>query len=250
MDSLATQPLKRMVAGPLPALVLSLLLLTALLLLSFAAQNEARLTELFAPLLIINLAGIALLFILSIASIIKLIRQIRAHVIGSRLTLRIVLLFVILAFLPLSAVYYISIQFLSRGIDSWFDVRIEQAMEDAVLLGQVSLKSLKETQVETLRLYVPELASMTESLEIIRLLEIIRSDEGYRETSLFRQNGQIIASSSADSGTLLPDQPAERVLSTVLNSGVYAERETALDGSGILRMVIPVPSMLVGGGMR
>ena len=250
MDSLATQPLKRMVAGPLPALVLSLLLLTALLLLSFAAQNEARLTELFAPLLIINLAGIALLFILCIASIIKLIRQIRAHVIGSRLTLRIVLLFVILAFLPLSAVYYISIQFLSRGIDSWFDVRIEQAMEDAVLLGQVSLKSLKETQVETLRLYVPELASMTESLEIIRLLEIIRSDEGYRETSLFRQNGQIIASSSADSGTLLPDQPAERVLSTVLNSGVYAERETALDGSGILRMVIPVPSMLVGGGMR
>jgi len=239
-----------MVAGPIPALVLSLLLLTALLLLSFAAQNEARLADIFAPLLIVNLAGIALLFILSLASLVKLVRQVRAHVIGSRLTLRIVLMFTLLAFLPLSAVYYISIQFLSRGIDSWFDVRIEQAMEDAVLLGQVSLKSLKESQVETLRLYVPELASMSENLEIIRLLELVRRDEGYRETSLFRQNGQIIASSSADSGTLLPDQPTGQVFSAVQASGVYAERETGLDGSGILRMVIPVPSLQVGGGLR
>ncbi|HBE91346.1 MAG TPA: two-component sensor histidine kinase [Gammaproteobacteria bacterium] len=250
MDSVATQTLKRMVAGPIPALVLSLLLLTALLLLSFAAQNEARLADIFAPLLIVNLAGIALLFILSLASLVKLVRQVRAHVIGSRLTLRIVLMFTLLAFLPLSAVYYISIQFLSRGIDSWFDVRIEQAMEDAVLLGQVSLKSLKESQVETLRLYVPELASMSENLEIIRLLELVRRDEGYRETSLFRQNGQIIASSSADSGTLLPDQPTGQVFSAVQASGVYAERETGLDGSGILRMVIPVPSLQVGGGLR
>lgn len=250
MDSVATQTLKRMVAGPIPALVLSLLLLTALLLLSFAAQNEAKLADIFAPLLIVNLAGIALLFILSLASLVKLVRQVRAHVIGSRLTLRIVLMFTLLAFLPLSAVYYISIQFLSRGIDSWFDVRIEQAMEDAVLLGQVSLKSLKESQVDTLRLYVPELASMSENLEIIRLLELVRRDEGYRETSLFRQNGQIIASSSADSGTLLPDQPTGQVFSAVQASGVYAERETSLDGSGILRMVIPVPSLQVGGGLR
>jgi nitrogen fixation/metabolism regulation signal transduction histidine kinase len=250
MDSVATHPLKRMVAGPVPALVLSLLLLTALLLLSFAAQNEARLADIFAPLLIINLAGIVLLFILSLASLVKLVRQVRARVIGSRLTLRIVLMFTLLAFLPLSAVYYISIQFLSRGIDSWFDVRIEQAMEDAVLLGRVSLKSLKESQTETLRLYVPELASMAENLEIIRLLGLIRRDEGYRETSLFRQNGQIIASSSADSGTLLPDQPTNNVFSAVQASGVYAERETSLDGSGILRMVLPVPSLQVGGGMR
>jgi hypothetical protein len=70
MDSVATHPLKRMVAGPVPALVLSLLLLTALLLLSFAAQNEARLADIFAPLLIINLAGIVLLFILSLASLV------------------------------------------------------------------------------------------------------------------------------------------------------------------------------------
>lgn len=250
MDSVAAQPLKRLVAGPIPALVLSLLLLAALLLLSFAAQNEARLAELFAPLLVINLAGITLLLILSLASLVKLIRQVRAHVIGSRLTLRIVLMFTLLAFLPLSAVYYISIQFLSRGIDSWFDVRIEQAMEDAVLLGRVSLKSLKESQIETLRLYVPELASRSENLEIIRMLGLIRRDEGFREISLFSQNGHVIASSSEDAGTLLPDHPTEAVFSTVQASGAYAERETSLDGSGILRMVIPVPSMQVGGGIR
>jgi nitrogen fixation/metabolism regulation signal transduction histidine kinase len=250
MDRVAASTLKRMIAGPVPALALSLLLLSALLLLSFAAQNEAKLADLFAPLLIVNLAGIALLLILSLASLAKLVHQIRAHVVGSRLTLRIVVMFTLLAFLPLSAVYYISIQFLSRGIDSWFDVRIEQAMEDASLLGQVSLKSLKESQIETLRLYIPELASQSENLGIIRLLERIRQNEGYRETSLFSQNGQIIASSSDSSGTLLPDQPDKQVLSLVQASGVYAERETGYDGGGILRMVIPVPSRQVVGSIH
>ena len=250
MDSVATQALKRFAAGPLPALALSLLLLSALLLLSFAAQNEANLVDLFGPLLIINLAGIGLLLILNAASLLKLIRQIRARVIGSRLTLRIMVMFVLLAFLPLSAVYYISIQFLSRGIDSWFDVRIERAMEDAVLLGRVSLKSLKETRVETLRLYVPELASVTESMELIRQLEIIRRNEGYNEISLFSQNGQIIASSAEDSSSLLPSQPGKSAFLQAQSSGVYAERETTRDGSSILRIVVPVPGMHMVGGTR
>jgi nitrogen fixation/metabolism regulation signal transduction histidine kinase len=179
----ATRTLRNIIAGPVPALILSLLLLAGLLLLSFAAQNTARLADLYAPLLVINLVGILVLLVLNLGSIYKLIKQVRAKVIGSRLTLRMVGMFTLLAFLPLSVVYYISIQFLSHGIDSWFDVRIEQAMSDATLLGQVSLKSLKEGQLDTLIRYVPDVVQTADSLELISLLDSIRRDEGYNETA-------------------------------------------------------------------
>ena len=243
---MAARTLRSIIAGPVPALILSLSLLAALLLLSFAAQNTTKLTDLYAPLLVINLVGIIVLLALNLGSIYKLIKQVRAKVIGSRLTLRMVAIFTLLAFLPLSVVYYISIQFLSHGIDSWFDVRIEQAMSDATLLGQVSLKSLKEGQVDTLTRYVPDVAQATDSLELIRLLDSIRRDEDYNETAMFTESGRILASSSAQTGTLLPSQPDERVFTTLDSNGVYADQETGVDGSRILRIAVFVPPSIIG----
>ena len=243
---MATQTLKNLIAGPVPALILSLLLLAALLLLSFAAQNSAQLADVYAPLLVVNLVGIFILLVLNLGSIYKLIKQVRAKVIGSRLTLRMVGIFTLLAFLPLSVVYYISIQFLSHGIDSWFDVRIEQAMSDATLLGQVSLESLKEGQIDTLIRYVADVENTSDSLELISLLDSIRRDEGYNETALFTQSGRILASSSMQPGTLLPSQPDERVFTTLDSNAVYAEQETGVDGSRIFRIAVIVPPSIVG----
>lgn len=243
---MVTRTLRNIIAGPVPALILSLLLLAGLLLLSFAAQNTARLTDLYAPLLVINLVGILVLLVLNLGSIYKLIKQVRAKVIGSRLTLRMVGMFTLLAFLPLSVVYYISIQFLSHGIDSWFDVRIEQAMSDATLLGQVSLKSLKEGQLDTLIRYVPDVVQAADSLELISLLDSIRRDEGYNETAMFTQGGRILASSSEKTGTLLPSQPDERVFSTLDSNGVYADQETGVDGNRVLRIAVMVPPSTMG----
>ena len=155
-------------------------------------------------------------------------------------------MFSLLAFLPLSVVYYISIQFLSHGIDSWFDVRIEQAMSDATLLGQVSLKSLKEGQVDTLIRYIDEVENPSDSLELISLLDRIRRDEGYNETALFTQNGRILASSSMQPGTLLPSQPGERVFTTLDSSSIYADQETGIDGGRIFRIAVIVPPSAVG----
>ncbi len=243
---MAAQTLKNIITGPVSALVLSLILLAALLLLSVAAQNSTQLSELYAPLLVINLVGIFVLLILNLSSIYKLVKQVRAKVIGSRLTLRMVGMFTLLAFLPLSVVYYISIQFLSHGIDSWFDVRIEQAMSDATLLGQVSLKSLKEGQVDALIRYVPDIEKTADNLELINMLDQIRRDQGYNETALFSQLGRIIASSSMQPGTLLPSQPDERVFTSLRTQSAYAGQETGEDGSQILRIAVVVPAGTVG----
>src|SRR5207237_8967747 len=70
----------------------------------------------------------------------------KAGVFGSRLAVRLEFLFVVVAILPGALVYAVSVQFLGKSIDSWFDVRVDRALEGGINLGRSSLDYLlKET---------------------------------------------------------------------------------------------------------
>ncbi|HHZ72333.1 MAG TPA: hypothetical protein EYN56_04620 [Gammaproteobacteria bacterium] len=114
--------------GPGFTLLLSAFLLIASVLLSRAAGNDELFGDFYSALILLNVIGIGLLALMSAFQIWRLIGQFRARVLGSRLTLRFVGTFAVLALIPLAVVYYFAVQFLSRGIDSWFDVQIEQAI--------------------------------------------------------------------------------------------------------------------------
>ena len=91
------------------------------------------------------------------ANIYSLARQLKKREAGSRLTTRMVSLFVVLALAPAAIVFYFSMQFLHQGIDSWFNVEIDRAMEDALELSQASLDQrmrwhLRQTQQLTEKL--------------------------------------------------------------------------------------------------
>ncbi|MCK7500764.1 MAG: hypothetical protein MZW92_69145 [Comamonadaceae bacterium] len=60
-------------------------------------------------------------------------------VFGSRLALRLVLLFALVAVLPGALVYAVSVQFLGKRIESWFDVRVDRALEGGLNLGRSAL---------------------------------------------------------------------------------------------------------------
>jgi nitrogen fixation/metabolism regulation signal transduction histidine kinase len=130
--------LKRLLTFLLPAAGLALLVVS-LYLLSVATQRSADFGVLHPWLLLFNVAGVIALAIVIGANLFRLIAQYRSHVTGSRLTARLVAIFVLLAFVPASLVYYFSLQFLNRGIDSWFDVRVEAALDDALSLSRTSL---------------------------------------------------------------------------------------------------------------
>ena len=66
----------------------------------------------------------------------------KAGVFGSKLTLRLVLLFTLVAVLPGVLVYGVSVQFVARSIESWFDVRVEKALEGGLNLGRTTLDNL------------------------------------------------------------------------------------------------------------
>ena len=82
---------------------------------------------------------------------------------GTRLTARLLALFAALAVLPVTVVFLFSIQTLHRGIDNWFDVKIEQALDDALLLGRTALDALKQDLVKTAQEMSVELESIPPS---------------------------------------------------------------------------------------
>ena len=113
---MAAGSITRVGFGVLPMLVLFVLLLVSLSLLSDATHNSERFGQMYSMLLLINAAGLVFLGALVIANIIGLIRQQRRKAPGARMTSRLVVMFVVLSVVPVSVVYYFSLQFLQRGI--------------------------------------------------------------------------------------------------------------------------------------
>ncbi|MCH8059882.1 MAG: two-component sensor histidine kinase, partial [Proteobacteria bacterium] len=101
------------------------LVLVALFLLSRTAQNSDDFDRLHNVILAINIAGVFVLFMLLVGNLARLLREYRTHVPGAKLKARIVGMFVGLAVLPLLVVFYFSMQFISKGIDTWFNVETE-----------------------------------------------------------------------------------------------------------------------------
>ena len=133
--------------------LLSLSLLGSLVLMSAAMQNSARFGALYSVLLLSNTAGLLAFVGLIGINVRRLAHQLRAREPGARLTLRMLVIFVALAVLPVTVLYSFSLDFLKRGIDSWFDVRIGQALEGALELSR-----------EALDLRMRELLSQTETM--------------------------------------------------------------------------------------
>ena len=126
--------------------------LVALYMLATAAQNSARFEKWMPWILLINISGLLTLFVLLAGKLTQLVRDYRRHVPGSRLKGRTVAIFSALAVAPILVVYYFSLQFINRGIDSWFELEVSQGLKDTRELSHAALEVrvrefLQHTQV-------------------------------------------------------------------------------------------------------
>ncbi|MEE3287409.1 MAG: ATP-binding protein [Pseudomonadota bacterium] len=231
-------------------LTLSLALLGASVLLTQSAQDGDLFGDYYAALIILNAAGIAILALLTFFQVRKLVSAFRAKALGSRLTLRFITTFAVLALVPLAMVYYFSVQFLSRSIDSWFDVRIEQALDDALLLGRSTLEATKLEVIRQARTAARRIEITTSSVQLYNLLDQIRASGAFDEMSLHSSTGRILASSSNLSISLVPDAPGEEVLGKVRRDGVYAVFEPTDDEGLRLRVAVLVSGLSVSSPSR
>lgn len=197
--------IKRFFSSNAPIAVVVVLLLTSLYLMSIATHNSLLFGRLYSVLLGINLLATILLIVLIGKSLWHLIQQYRQGKTGSRLTARLVVMFVILSVTPVSVVYYFSLDFLQRGIDSWFDVRIESALNDALELSKTSLGVRMRELLRQTQQMSPRLNAVSNELATLTLNEL-RAESGANELTLFTNDGRIIASSISETTRLLPQQ--------------------------------------------
>jgi len=153
-----------------------------------------------------------------------------------------------LTLIPFSLIYFFSVQFLNKGIDSWFDVRVEQAVQDALLLGQTSLEGIKDEISTDVENYANNLASNLDPGQLLRTLDDIREAEDYAELTLFSDDGRIIAFSSDDNTRMLPDTPGDEVFSELRLNQSYTSLEPISDNTQQFRVVAPIPTQEFGRG--
>lgn len=231
--------------GPLFVLTFSIALLGASVLLAQSAQDDDFFGDYYGALIALNLIGVAILALLTFFQVRKLVSAFRTRALGSRLTLRFVTTFAVLAIIPLAMVYYFAVQFLSRSIDSWFDTQIEQALDDALLLGRSTLETIKLDLVRQARISARRIETTNTSSQLYNLMDNLREAGGYDEMSLHSSTGRILASSSNLSISLIPDAPNEEVLGKVRRDKLYAEFEPATDIGLRLRVAVPVSGLSV-----
>jgi len=225
----------------LPMFSLLVILLIAFYLLSNATQNTTQFSHLYGWMLLINLAGLLVLIVLIGLNLYKLVVQYRAGIAGSRLTVRLVIVFVLLAVLPVSIVYYFSLQFLQRGVDSWFDVRIEQSLEDALKLSQVSLDLKQRDLVKQMPVIVSSLRDVPNANAGLVLSDLL-TRTGASELSLIGKTNRIIAFSSSDPSRIVPHRSDEDILMQARRGQYYVGLEPIKDAGIHVRVVYPIPS--------
>jgi nitrogen fixation/metabolism regulation signal transduction histidine kinase len=209
-----------------------------LFLLASASANTALFAQNYPWLLAINgIAAVALLVLVGL-QLRRLRQDFRGGVFGSRLKSRLLLMLSLMAVLPGALVYAVSMQFAVKSIDSWFDVRVDAALEGGLNLGRSVLDTLQSDLLAKARGAALDLGDngFISSSRLNRL----REQAGAQSAALITLSGQVLSSSSADLGALLPSIPPPSQLRQARNSRGIAMTGDAEGGGLMVRALVPV----------
>lgn len=224
-----------------PIVGLGVLLLGSTYLMSIATQDSARFGQLYSALLAFNAIALLGLGVLIARNLVRLLHQTRQRRPGAKLTVRMVIVFVVLSVTPVTVVYYFSLQFLHRGIDTWFDVRIEGALDDALDLSRTALGvRMRELLAQTARI-ASDVGPLSAE-EAVGKLDDARVLSGASELTLIGANGHIAGSSSVDPTAVVPHRPSDAVMFQAREAGDYIGLDEIGDSGLHVRVVVSVPS--------
>jgi nitrogen fixation/metabolism regulation signal transduction histidine kinase len=252
--------------------LLGLSLLVSLVLMSAAIQNSERLGKLFSILLVSNCVGLLGFGVLLIVNARRLIGQLRRRQPGARLTLRMLVIFLALSVLPILVLYGFSLDFLRRGMDSWFDVRIEHALQDSLELSRTSLElRMRELLAQTEKLAEeigqgngsnagavldlralrnPDSTVVANSWDSNRSdLDAMRQRSAAEELTLTTPQGRLIESSSSATD-LVPSLPSEAILLQLRQGRSYIGLEPLGADGFFVRVAVSIPNEQFGGEQR
>ena len=217
------------------------LLLVMLVLVAGATANSVHFEQMYAWLLLASAVGLAVLAALILYNLVSLLGLYRRQVPGARLTLRLVGIFAVLAITPVALVYGFSLNFLQRGIDSWFNVQVDRGLEDALELSRTALDlRMRDVLKQTAR--ISDSVAENDGEQAARRLDDLLDFGEASELTLFGRGGRIIATATAYPSPALPEPPPDTVLLQVRQGRDYVGLEPIHDTGFHIRVVVRVTS--------
>jgi nitrogen fixation/metabolism regulation signal transduction histidine kinase len=219
-----------------------------LFLLATASANTSLFAGNYTLLVVLNGVLVAVLMALVAYQLWRLRKNLKAGVFGSRLAARLVLLFALVAVLPGALLYGVSIQFLGKSIESWFDVRVDRALEGGLNLGRNALEYLlKETTNKATQLALT--LEESERGGLVANLNRASEQAGIYEAALFSSTGGVLAVGGISGSMATPEPPPPQALLRARVQKTFAAIEETPD-QVLLRVVVPVNSSDPNGPLR
>jgi nitrogen fixation/metabolism regulation signal transduction histidine kinase len=176
-------------------------------LLALATNNRDLYERNYGRLFVINVVVAALLLIIIIWVGVRLATRLRQGKFGSRLLVKLAAIFALVGFVPGLLIYTVSYQFVSRSIESWFDVKVEGALDAGLSLGRATLDALANDLANKTRVAAGQLADTRDASAGIAL-ERLREQLPANDLILWSGNGQLIASAGQSRFELNPERPS------------------------------------------
>jgi nitrogen fixation/metabolism regulation signal transduction histidine kinase len=219
-----------------------------LYLLSNASAKTAASGEYYNLLVALNIALAIMLVLLIGVQLFSLYRNIRDRVMGSRFTLRLLGSFALMAIIPGLIVYMVSVNFLTRSIESWFNVKVESALEGGLNLGRTALDIMLADVKEKGESMATSLAFQPATVHYA-MLNDLREKGGIQDATLLTPQGRILSVSSSDPSSFLPELPTVTQLRQA-RQRIYGNIEP-IEGKGLfLRVLVPVSVQDIAGETR
>jgi len=223
----------------LPILLLIGVLLWAMYLLTIAMQSSAEFNRLYLWLVGAALLAVFVLLLIIIQRIVWLYLRRRQNAAGSQLTTRMVLMFTGLSLPPVLIVYMFANLLVNRYIDSWFDVKTDDAFRDAITLGQIFLDTQTLANLNTGKDLAEQLADidpLNQSIYLDRLLDTTKATS----LSIYNANGRLAGSSQLDPLNFPQQVMPTSAYNEASNGRNYARVESAGDEGLQIRVAVPI----------
>jgi len=209
-----------------------------LFLLTLATNNRAFYEQNFNWLVGINVAVAAFLLLVILWLALRLGLRLKRGKFGSRLLIKLAAIIGLVGILPGLLIYTVSYQFVSRSIESWFDVRVESALVAGLNLGRTTLDTLTADLSSKTRVAAEGLSRVPNPSAVLAL-ERVREQLGVTDLVLWSASGQALGSSGSSRFDINPERPTPAQLRNARNARVVAQIEgLEEDGSGEIEALI------------
>ncbi len=217
MQALRASRASRWLLG-LGALAMVVIGLGLLVLMTQATGNRERYNQNYEWLALINAVVASGLLITILWGAVKLLLRLRRGQFGSRLLVKLAGIFALVGVVPGVLIYVVSYQFVSRSIESWFDVKVEAALVAGLNLGRATLDTLSTDLSKQARVAATQLSDVPDVSAGIAL-EKMREQIGVSDAVLWTASGRMVASAGQSRFQIRPERPPLQQLKDARQKG-------------------------------